>query len=254
MSLSPVGGFGQEEDPLLFRIRLALFDHYITHGIETDDELHSIIRVFLGYNIARTNCCPHHVAPFSFIADQYFERHNEVIGFANRTGGKTLNVAILNVCEAVFKGGLEILSAGAVLDQAKRGYGYFSEMIMANPQMAMKIMSMNQQLTLINNRAKVGIIMATWAGFNSPHPQKLRVDEIEMVTWQLLMQGLSTPISNDRWSQGICLTSTRKVVAGTMQRMLDEADERGFKIYNWCIFDVLEKCTCLLYTSPSPRD
>ena len=252
MSLPALGGFGgdQDEHPLVGRIKVAVFDYYLSNGITTDDELHAIIRIFLGYNVARVSQCDNHVAPFSFIADQYFERHNDVIGFANRTGGKTLNVAILNVIEAIFKGNLEILSAGAVQEQAKRGYTYFSDMMTGNPQMAMQVISMNQQMTLLSNQAKVGIIMATWAGFNSPHPQKLRVDEIEMVAWRVLMQGLSMPISNDHWQQGTCLTSTRKVMSGTMQHMLDEADTRGFKVYNWCIFDVLEKCTRECHDDP----
>jgi len=37
--------------------------------------------------------------------------------------------------------------------------------------------------------------------------------------------------------------STRKYDTGTFQRLLDEAEDKGIKLYAWCIWEVLEKCT-----------
>jgi hypothetical protein len=37
--------------------------------------------------------------------------------------------------------------------------------------------------------------------------------------------------------------STRKYDHGTFQRLLSEADEKQMKIYCWCVWEVLEKCT-----------
>ena len=81
----------------------------------------------------------------------------------------------------------------------------------------------------------------------SPHPNKARIDEVELMEWDVLQQGLSMSISSNGVMAQNCFSSTRKEESGTMQRLLDKAttDKRttgGFKIYKWCIWEVLEKC------------
>ena len=55
-----------------------------------DEQLHLFIDVALGFSVPRKRVVPHHRAPFEFIADLYFERVKNVLGFANRAGGKCL--------------------------------------------------------------------------------------------------------------------------------------------------------------------
>ena len=90
----------------------------------------------------------------------------------------------------------------------------------------------------------------TWQG-QSPHPQKARIDEVELMDWEVLQEGLSMSISRDDglgnensviMGQNTFL-STRKYDSGTFQRLLDQADESGMKVFCWCIYEVLEKCT-----------
>ena len=84
--------------------RNAVLRHYMSNGIQDDDELHAFISEGLGYTIPRERFCKDegHCAPFDFIADLFFERVETAIGFANRTGGKTLNVSIVNFCNSIF--------------------------------------------------------------------------------------------------------------------------------------------------------
>lgn len=55
-----------------------------------DNELHQFIELALGFNIPRKRVISHHRAPFEFVADLFFERVKNVLGFANRSGGKCL--------------------------------------------------------------------------------------------------------------------------------------------------------------------
>jgi hypothetical protein len=65
-----------------------------------DDDLHNYIRLILGYDIPRRPFCENHIAPFQFVSDVFFGRcaGGAAVGFANRGGGKTLNLAILENC------------------------------------------------------------------------------------------------------------------------------------------------------------
>ena len=230
-------------DSLYERARILAFQFLLEESIETEDELHAFIEAYIGYDVPRQSFCPDHVAPFTFIADQFFEKSNSVIGFANRTGGKTLNVSILNVLESIFKPDIEILSAGAVRTQAEKGYEYVLEHFGNDHLLEFQLQKTLKDQLLLKNKAKVGLTTAGYAGFNSPHPEKLRLDEIELITWSFIQEALSMSQSRGKWAAGDCFTSTRKVAHHTMQRMLDEADKRGFKVYQWCIFETLEKCT-----------
>lgn len=163
-------------------------------GPRTDAKLHEFIRLYLGFDVPQHAHCPNHVAPFSFIADQFFDRVESCLGFANRSGGKTQEVAILNACDMIFKAGVEICSAGAVNSQAKRGWDYLCGMIMGcsdyfeliygSPPMIKK------DTLYLPNGSNAQIVTASFAGLNSPHPNRTRIDEVELIHFDLITESM----------------------------------------------------------------
>jgi hypothetical protein len=236
---------GSPDAPLLDRVKEQVFFVLLERGLRTDEELDFFIRVYLGYDIPKHAICPHHVSPFSFIADQFFERHRTVLGFASRSGGKTLGTAILNVLEALFKPGVEIVSAGAIKKQAEKGYEYVSQMVFGSPLIAGLVTRSLMSRTEFLNGSSISIVTGSYHGLNSPHPTKVRIDEIELMHPQVLQEGLQMSVSSrdGKWKAGDCLTSTRKFFTGTMQKILDEAEQRGVVVKAWCIWEVLQPCT-----------
>lgn len=81
---------------------------------------------------------------------------------------------------------------------------------------------------------------------NSPHPHKARADEVELIEWEVLQQFFSMARS-ERGIQGQnVLSSTRKGLWGSMQRLLDKMENEPqfpFVLRTWCVKEVLEKCT-----------
>lgn len=84
---------------------------------------------------------------------------------------------------------------------------------------------------------------------NSPHPNKAGVDEIDLMDYNILQEAFSmvsdkgmSGVSGNNWKPALRLTSTRKFSDGSMQKMLNEADAKGFKIYQWNIMDTVEPC------------
>lgn len=77
-------------------------------------------------------------------------------------------------------------------------------------------------------------------------------DEVELIHWSVLQQGLQMSISSadGKWKAGDCLTSTRKFSSGTVQRLLDQAEAKRMTIRAWCIWDVLEPCSRLCKGDP----
>jgi len=222
-------------------------------GPRNDDVLHFYIMAFLGFNIPRKKKCRNHVAPFTFISDVYFERVSNAVGFANRGGGKTLSVAIINHLNCTFKQGCQTVSAGSTIEQAGNMYTHFLGFHDRNDFVNDLVEGVpTKSHTKYKNSSTLKIITGSKKGFNGPHPPKCCLDEIDLMDWDIYQQGLSMPQSLTLGSQiipaQIIQTSTRKYSTGTFQRVLDKVKEDTrkvgkSKIYCWCIWEDLEKCT-----------
>lgn len=77
---------------------------------------------------------------------------------------------------------------------------------------------------------------------NSPHPITATLDEVELIDWAILQEAFNMARSGRGYHGSTRLTSTRKKASGTMQRLLDEAPQRGFKIYKWNLWDTIQTC------------
>jgi hypothetical protein len=219
-----------------------------------NEELDEFIQVAFGVKIPKKVIEIGHRAPFDFVADLFYERVKNAIAFANRTGGKTLSVAILNLLDMLFKPECEVASAGAVLDQANKCYRYFCsflrkswfrrfnkryEQIKGRPFIRKNI----QSWTKFDNESLQEIVTGSEQGLRSPHPHKARIDEVDLIPWSTLQVGLSMARSTDAVLGQNVFTSTRQLAAGSMQRLLDEAPNKGIEVYEWNAWEAVEKCT-----------
>jgi hypothetical protein len=256
----------------------AIIDYYLDmdalgcflHPPATNEELHEFLRLAFRINIPRKRMDPGHRAPFEFVADLFFERVKNAVGFANRSGGKSLNVAALNLLDMIFKPGCEVASAGAILNQAERQYGHFCsfqqqpwfdrfcDRYQQRTGRPFSIKSI-RSYTAFDTGSAMEILTGTEKGLRSPHPNKARIDEIDLMPWSLLQTALSMARSSDAARGQNVFTSTRQLEHGAMARLLEEAPRKGIEVYEWNIWEVLEKCqrrclndqvhgTCPIYT------
>jgi len=231
-----------------------LFEVLRKYGIKNEEVLHWYIKEFLGFDIPRVPVCqlhhPNHdkfdfphCAPFDYIRDMFFETVRDTIAFANRTGGKTTNVAILNHLDMAFKENCEVASAGAILNQADKVYRYFLNFHRHPVLEGLYSKLPTKSETIYHNGSSLQVVTGSTKGFNSPHPHKARVDEVELIDWDILQEALSMPMSRSNIKAQITFLSTRKYDAGTFQRLLDNSPKMGIPIYCWCLWEILEKCT-----------
>lgn len=231
-------------------LRAMMFHHFLEKGLSTKEELKFWVEEYTGYILGEKKVCAEHCAPIDFIYDQFFELSQTSLGFANRGGGKTAGVSVLNIADAIHKPGIEIASAGAIQEQADRAYNIMINMLSKEPLLEQMVVGSIKSETSFSNRSVVRVIPGTYHGFNSPHPNKTRIDEIELMNWEVLQEGLQMSIQKGKYKAQDTLTSTRKWQKGTMQRLLDEAPQKHIKVYSWCIFEVLEKCTRQCFNDP----
>lgn len=226
------------------------------HPPSNNEELDEFTWLAYGIWFPKKVITPGHKAPFEFFTDLFFERVKNALAFGNRASGKTFLISILNHLDMVFKSNCEISSAGSTKDQAGYGYNYFQDynrlpwfkkfcerFVLKTGRNFFEDMWSIQSKTEFGNGSILRIITGSEKGLRGPHPHKSRIDEIDELEWGVLQTGLSMSRSADGIRGQDVFTSTRQHEHGTMQRLLDEADEKGIAIYEWNIWEALETCT-----------
>lgn len=204
------------------------------------------IEMVFGYKVPNQHITPGNATPMEFIMACLRGEEQSIIGLANRNGGKTQNQAIIDVLNSEIYPGCETATVGAIKPQAERGYRYFTQMLYSSPTLMRTVRNSLMKGTQFTNGSLVEILVATLSGVNSPHPNKLKMDEVELMEWQVIQEAVSMPKSkylkqtNEWITAQTIFTSTRKFSTGPMQRLLDEAEQRAIAIYQWNIWDVIE--------------
>lgn len=199
--------------------------------------LHRFIEKRFKISIPTIAICEDHVAPFDFVAAAFFELYDVILALANRNGGKTMDFAILAILDALAEDDCEGANFGAIEKQALRCYGYIKRFLESEPEL---MSAVKGKITLgrteFANLSWLQVLVATIAGVNSPHPQKLKADEVELISWPILQEALSMPNSKGDIKATTILGSTRKYAHGPMQRLIDE---KIATVFAWCVYEVM---------------
>lgn len=236
----------EQIDPSLFMQKLQEYvDWCIANLYASKDrtQLHRFIHSIFGYKIPTISVCPDHCSPFDFVADSFFDEVSKIIAIANRNGGKTQNFGILNALDAVCKPTCEIASVGAIEDQANKCYKYTVDILRKPYFKSLVTREPMISRTRLDNGAEISILPGTMSGVNGPHPQRTNFDEVELTQWKILMEFMSMAKSTKTVPSCVRITSTRKFPHGPMQKLINEKDQRGFRMYMWCIWETIERCS-----------
>lgn len=225
----------------------------------TDDELWLWIKEHIGDEIPRVAVCEDHTAPFDFIADYYFERERSILVLGGRESGKTRGVAIANYAFAVTKPHCECASFADIEAQSNKSYSYIKNFVYKHDDNGRKVLKNDiegeplRKETKWKNGSKLEVLIGSKSGVNSPHPQKVHADEIDLMDEEVFNESRSMS-SSKTLSDGTVIkaqdiaTSTRKSNRGLMQKLIDEsakAKKEGYKpawrVYQSCIYEVSQE-------------
>lgn len=215
-------------------------------------ELWLWIEAMLGLRIPWRPVCEHHNAPFTWLADAYFERQERTLVRASRDSGKTLMNAILDLLNSHFKGECETTHVGSTMKQSKDGYGYLAGssektgrdgMVRRAPLSDYLAGAPLMEATVWLNGSKVQILTGgSESSVSGPHPQKFIGDEIDHWQRHVLDTALLMPRSRGGISAQVHLASSQYQGFGTMAGLMVEAKKRGLTVYEWCLFDIMQVC------------
>jgi hypothetical protein len=221
--------------------------------ISSQKDLYRFMNALTQETVPFHKVCPHHQTPWDMIwecfkADlpQYKDSFvSDLIAVGPREGFKTLSTAKLNAMELLLKPKIEIASIGAIMKQAARCYKYTSRYLFHPLLSEMGVVIKNiMEETILSNKSRYEQLIATMSSVNSPHPNKLRADEVELMKHEVIEEMKNVPSSYNGWKAQTLYTSTRKFVEGEMSALVEAAKKKsvGARTIIWCYKEVSEPC------------
>jgi hypothetical protein len=221
----------------------------------TDDELHAAVKKYFNVTIPRRKVCPHHEAPFTAFADAFFARHTVSVWKASRGfGGKSMLLALLGLCESVFLGAKCNILGGSG-EQSERVLNYINGEEMpdafwnapdaprhliiggSESEIAENAKGVTKRMIKLTQGGYLKALMASSKSVRGPHPQRLRLDEVDEMDISIFDSALGQPMKRFGIDEQTVASSTHHYSNGTMTEILKRASAQAAGEHPWGVFE-----------------
>jgi len=211
--------------------------HEFPIPITDEATLKDFLWIAWGVRIPDVQVCAHHTTPWKAFCDAYFARSPVAVWKGSRGfGGKTYMLSCLGLTEAVtLKASVSILGGSGA--QSERVHSYHRDRFWPY-ESAPRHMLLSDPSSTVSKLAwgnKIEALMASQASVRGPHPQRLRLDEVDEMKLAILEAAQGQPMMGDT---GIpvqtVMSSTHQYANGTMTEILKRASLKGWPVYEWC--------------------
>lgn len=203
--------------------------------ISTPEQLDAFLLDYFGVKLPDHACCPEHTPVRTAFHNAYFAKDPVAVWKASRGfGGKSFTLALLGIVEALtLRADVNVLGGSG--EQAKRVLGAMTKLWAhpTAPRDFLKSDSGSQKQTLKWGNQIVAL-MASQASVRGPHPQRLRLDEVDEMQQAILDAAMGQPMSRGWVLSQVVLSSTHQYADRTMAWALREAKAKGWPVYEWC--------------------
>ena len=208
---------------------------------QTDLELYWAIKAVWGLTIPWTGVCKEHSTPFEAFADAYFARSSVAVWWASRGfGGKSYLLSCLGLTEAAFLGARATILGGSGAQSLN--VHEHSKNLWYAPNAPSNLLKgePTKYDTYLTNDGHIRSLMASQTSVRGPHPQRLRMDEIDEMELSILEAAQGQPMRKKNPDGTVkiethtVMSSTWQYPEGTMTTILDRAREKGWALHNWC--------------------
>lgn len=186
-------------------------------------------------------CCSNHRTPWEAFHDAYFARSPVAVWKASRGfGGKSFTLALLALTEALtMKADVNVLGGSG--EQSKRVLESIESLWNTpNAPRDHLVGEPNGQRQKLIGGNTIKALKASQASVRGPHPQRLRLDEVDECKRAIVESALGQPMSKGWILSQVVLSSTHQYPNGTMTWAIQEAAAKGWPVYEWCLEETRE--------------
>lgn len=186
--------------------------------------------------------CEDHQSILDALWSAYAELDDFSIWYAMRGTGKTWTVSLLSWLESVFKPNCGTTVLGGSLEQSQKAVAYLD--LLWNFPGVPSEMLVNGAVAgrgfKLTNGSWVTALAASTKSVRGPHPQKLRLDEVDEMDEKIYNAALGQPKSNYGIRDNVVISSTLHNAFGLMTEIIDNRETIDATLYRWCYKDMLE--------------
>jgi hypothetical protein len=217
--------------------------------ITTESALREFVSTVWGINIPDVQICPEHTTPWRAFADAYFAKDSVSVWKSSRGfGGKSFLLAALGLTEAcTLKADVNILGGSG--EQSENVHAYMGEfwkkplapkaLLAQDPTKRETRLEWAADSKHPSGRTnRIHALKASETSIRGPHPQRLREDEIDVMELSILESAMGqTMEAGSGIPTQTVLSSTHQNAFGTMATILQRAEDRGWPVYIWCLYE-----------------
>lgn len=199
--------------------------------------------LLFGMIISDKACCPDHQAPLDALAAAYFADAPVVVWKASRgLGGKSTMLAGLSILELLDGADVNVLGGSGrqsqrVHEVEKDAWNHTIILEDYTCESPLKQFIPNEPTSWSTQTIWGNKLLALTASTKSargPHPQRLRMDEVDEMKWEVYNAAMGQSMSRKGIKAQTVLSSTQQYPDGTMSKVLKLAKERGWPVFEWC--------------------
>lgn len=223
---------------------MAKYRYRFRFPITDPDELRVYLEVCWGTIIPDERVCAEHSTPWRAFLDAYFAPEPIIVWEGSRGySGKSFTMATLGICEGTALGS-DVNILGGSGEQAMRVLSTMQDKWSFENAPRNMLVGEAMRITRLTNGCTIRSLMASQASVRGPHPQRLRVDEVDEVDLAILDAALGQPMTKrgaygNEVRAGTLLSSTHQYAEGTMTEVKKRAQAQGFPYHAWCYRETL---------------
>jgi len=183
-----------------------------------------------------------HKSPLDAMWAAYAEEDDFLIWYAMRGTGKTFDLALLSFLESAFKPQCGINILGGSLEQSTKAIAYLKD-LWEYPSVPRHLLCGNEVAgrgCKLTNGSWITALAASTKSVRGPHPQKLRLDEVDEMDSKIYEAAKGQPKMKCGIRDNIIVSSTLHNPFGLMSEIIDNRVELGAELYAWCVNEVIE--------------
>jgi hypothetical protein len=186
-------------------------------------------------------CCKGHSAPGAAFCDAYFARSEAAIWKAARgLGGKSFMLAVLSWMESVtLRASVTILGGSGEQSARVQDYSRSFWLRPNVPYDALRGDPTQKKFHLAWGNV-VEAQLASQRSVRGAHPQRMRMDEADEIEWRICEAARGQAMTKGDIPSHVVYSSTHQNADGTMTKLLMEAAQKGWPVFEWCYRETLE--------------
>jgi len=226
--------------------RKDILQKYLNEGMKTDLDVREFLAALQIATVGTKHLCgnPDHQAQFRPVSDILRDVARYYIVWSCRSGSKTFLYGGLDSwVKSCSRKKYETRLLGGSKDQSLLSYqamkAFRDETDPMNSRLVRDIMMSRAEFI---GGSEVSILTASMTAVRGPHPQALKLDEVDEIDEDVYEAALSQPTSKHGYKSVLGMFSTNHNIMGQMDKALANAKERGHSVYKYCVWEVLASC------------